>query len=109
MIARQRLQKKGGLCIWRIEARLRSAQSGGTACRDPFNGAASAFAISRQFRAACCSRKMLAEEFHHALGRGVVEKPFEVLCSFASEFLTSGEEFVFIGSKCGFAVPRKGD
>ena len=109
MIARQRLQKKGGLCIWPIEARLRSAQSGGTACRDPFNGAASAFAISRQFRAACCSRKVLTEEFHHALGRGIVEEPFEVLCRFTSECLASGEEFLLISGKCDFAIAGIGE
>ena len=53
-----------------------------------------------------CSCEMLAEEVHHALGRGIVEEPSQVLCSFTGKLLTSGEELVFIGGKRGFAVPR---
>jgi hypothetical protein len=49
---------------------------------------------------------MLAEEIDYALGRGIVEKPFEVLSSLSRKLFAPGEEIVLIGSKGGFGVVR---
>ena len=44
---------------------------------------------------------MFCEQVYYALGSGIVEKPFEILCGLSSKLFASGEEVALIGSKGG--------
>jgi len=52
---------------------------------------------------------MLAEQVDHALRRGLVEKPHEVLCGLSGNLSASGEEALFIRGERGFDVIGSGD